>query len=103
MIEFTSDNVLTLNNALCKWGKEAQLMMAIEEMAELTKELAKYFRDGKNETEIQEEVADVFITVLQVAMMFDYNQINDEIAFKMKRLKDRLEEVPPLERPLEKG
>lgn len=36
------------------WGTQAQIMMAIEEMSELTKELCKHFRGRPNGEEIVE-------------------------------------------------
>ena len=45
--------------AVKKCGKEHQLVLCMEEMAELTKELSKNMRGFKNTTNISEEMADV--------------------------------------------
>ena len=42
--------------ALKTWGTPAQIMMALEEMSELTKELCKHFRGRPNGAEIIDEV-----------------------------------------------
>ena len=47
--------------ALDVWGKEAQILMVLEEMSELQKEILKNINRGKdNIKEIAEETADVF-------------------------------------------
>lgn len=70
---------------LDKWGYEAQMMMCIEEMSELTKEFCKYERKGQNDDEVREhiieELADVLNTVEQMAMIFGeerVRQVQDE-------------------------
>ena len=47
--------------ALRRWGPEAQMLMAFEEMSELQKELCKAARGKQNKAEIAEEIADVQI------------------------------------------
>lgn len=66
------------------WGEDAQIMMAVEEMSELTKELCKYLRyKGWNENSvdavrpnIHEEVADVLNCVEQLELIFDEKEIS---------------------------
>lgn len=67
------------------WGEDAQIMMAIEEMSELTKELCKYLRykgfkekDAKSVVEnINEETADVLNCVEQLELIFNEKKINE--------------------------
>ena len=67
------------------WGEDAQIMMAIEEMSELTKELCKYLRykgfkekDAKSVIEnINEETADVLNCVEQLELIFNEKKINE--------------------------
>lgn len=52
------------DNEICRaaleaFGAEAQMVMAIEEMSELTKELCKHRRGRDNVEAIAEEIADV--------------------------------------------
>lgn len=59
--------------ALQVYGMEAQTMMAIEEMSELTKELCK-LRRGKWDMEaLADEIADVTIMLEQLRLMYDLN------------------------------
>ncbi len=75
------------------WGEDAQIMMAIEEMSELTKELCKYLR-YKNFNEksvedvlpnINEEIADVLNCVEQLEILFDSDLINTIRKAKIER------------------
>lgn len=56
--------------AVSTYGKHSQLIMAMEEMAELTKELSKNIRGGKNVTAISEEIANVEIMLEQLKIIF---------------------------------
>lgn len=75
-----------------KWGLEFQLKVAIEELAELIVELAKYGRkiNGSTVERIAAEVADGYIMLGQITSMF---MINDLVAkIKQQKLK-RLEKL----------
>lgn len=79
--------------AIETYGKEVQIIVAIEEMSELQKELCKYFRVNIN-THIAEEIADVEIMMEQIKMIFDIEkEVIREKAFKISRLEKRLEGV----------
>ena len=60
-----------LKSAIARYGKTAQMVVAMEEMAELTKELSKFLRGAHNEDAIAEEIADVRIMLEQLEIMFD--------------------------------
>jgi NTP pyrophosphatase (non-canonical NTP hydrolase) len=60
-----------------EFGYNPQIAKAIEEMAELSKELAKELNDNGNEDNIREEIADVMIMMEQMVFLFD---VNNEIA-----------------------
>jgi len=81
------------DKALKLWGKELQVIMGIEEMAELTKELSKEMRGKGRRNKLIEEIADVFIMLEQLIRMFD---CNDEFQIKkhqkFKRLDDMTQE-----------
>lgn len=79
--------------ALEKWGADAQVHMAIEEMAELIVKLAKYTRNvnGSSNAEVAEEIADVEIMMKQLRLIFNSALVNDFIATKLKRLRGILE------------
>ncbi|MBC8546472.1 hypothetical protein H8711_05930 [Clostridiaceae bacterium NSJ-31] len=73
----------TYKAALELWGAEAQTLMAMEEMAELQKELCKHARGKENRKEIAEEIADVRIMLDQMAILHDC----EELAGKFKEQK----------------
>ncbi len=81
------------NKFLKAWGEDAQIMMAIEEMSELTKELCKYLRykqfKEKNVNEVipnvNEEIADVLNCVEQLEIIFDSKKINEIRKEKIER------------------
>ncbi len=78
--------------AVKKYGKEHQLVLCMEEMAELTKELSKNMRGSKNITNISEEMADVEIMLEQLRVIFGNRSEVDTIkAEKLLRLADRVE------------
>ena len=60
-----------------EFGSKHQIAKAIEEMAELSKELAKDLNDNGNEDNIREEIADVMIMMEQMVYLFD---VKNEIA-----------------------
>ena len=83
---------LVYEHAISRYGIKPQLLMVIEEMSELAKEICKFFRGHNNTEEIAEEVADVTITLEQLRLIFGLNdrvcEIMDE---KVRRLaEDRL-------------
>ena len=81
----------TLHNAIDTYGSENQLKMVIEEMAELQKEICKFWRGKDNKDQIAEEVADLEIMLAQLKMIFGIEA--DTTAYKvakMKRLSERL-------------
>lgn len=54
-----------------KFETSQQIIKAIEEMAELSKELAKELNGNGNEDAIREEIADVMIMMEQMVYLFD--------------------------------
>lgn len=80
--------------ALADWGKEAQMLMVVEEMSELTKEILKNVNRKKdNIAEIIEEAADVEIMLGQLKCCYDIEQqIADYKTGKMELIAKRLDE-----------
>lgn len=79
--------------ALEAYGAGPQVMMAIEEMSELTKELCKNGRGQENTTHIAEEIADVEIMLCQMVMLFDCpGQVEKFRRYKLERLAGRVKE-----------
>lgn len=96
MVSF-EERKATYRAALRKWGLDAQVMMAVEEMSELTKEICKIFRGKGSLDDLADEVADVLITLEQLKMIYDIgDQVDKHMDLKIRRLQDRLgmREVP---------
>lgn len=74
-----------------EFGSENQIIVCIEELSELAKELTKELRGNGDEGRIAEEIADVKITVEQMIL---YHEIREEVEAhmeaKLKRLEERL-------------
>ena len=78
--------------AVRQYGKQMQLTVCMEEMAELTKELSKNIRGFQNRSAIAEEIADVEIMLEQIRIIFSCRSDVDRIkGEKLARLADRLE------------
>ena len=83
----------TYNKVIAMYGEEAQKLMAIEEMSELTKEICKDFRAKLDREHLIAEMADVTITIDQLMMMYEISdkEIQQMRERKIERLKERLE------------
>lgn len=78
--------------ALEIYGPQHQTMMALEEMAELAKELCKASRGLGSVEHIAEEIADVQITLEQMIILYQCQGLVERIrAEKVNRLQERLE------------
>ena len=76
------------------YKKEEQVLQAVEEMSELTKELIKNInRNKENETEIILEIADVQIMLMQLIEIYkiDRNKLLGAMEYKLLRQKERME------------
>lgn len=87
-----------LEKAVDKYGKKAQVLQAIEEMSELTKELVKNINRGQdNIKDIILEIADVQITLYELIIIYtkedsDFgDKLLGAIEYKIQRLKKRME------------
>lgn len=92
MKRMTKDEIL--KSAIERYGNTYQLIISMEEMAELTKELSKFLRGAHNEDAIAEEIADVRIMLDQLEIMFDCAGAAAVYeAAKVERLRRRLEDT----------
>lgn len=90
MKAYQSESCHTIANY---YGKDNQVLIAIEEMSELTKELCKYFRRFDRDKEIIEEIADAEIMLEQLKCLFDiHTQVSDKIDYKLERQIRRIEQ-----------
>ena len=77
--------------ALIAYGDRAQMIVAVEELAECQKEICKILRGGENFPHLAEEIADATIMLEQVRLMFNINDlVSDYMDSKIRRLDERL-------------
>ena len=78
-------------NVLSQNGQD-QLVIALEELSELQKELCKHLRKKGKRENIIEELADVYIMAEQIGMYFGVtdDEIPKVVDYKIKRTKKRL-------------
>lgn len=95
----TYDEQSIYEEAIKKFGAISQMNMAIEEMSELTKEILKYQRGYMNRENIIEELADVYITLKQVEIIFRIaaRELQKEQNRKLGRLAKRLIDLEIME------
>ncbi len=77
-----------------RYGKEKQVLQAVEEMAELQKELIKNVNRNKdNKKEIILEIADVEIMLMQLVDIYNIepNKLIGAIEYKLLRQKEWIE------------
>lgn len=73
-----------------KFGAEHQIIIAIEELSELQKELCKLLRHESDGYHLMEEIADVEIVLEQLKLIFkDHSDIDFWINQKLQRAKER--------------
>ena len=79
-------------DALSTFGANHQLIVALEELSEVQKEICKALRGQRNSMHLAEEVADATIMLEQVRQMFNINEPVCEIMDqKIERLAYRVE------------
>jgi hypothetical protein len=82
--------------AKATWGIDAQVTKAVEELAELQKELCRFLIDDGTMKNILEEIADVKIMVEQLELIFECKEKVKMIKkAKIQRLSDRLDVEQP--------
>ena len=84
------------NRAKTTWGIDAQVTKAVEELAELQKELCRFLIDDGNMEHITEEMADVEIMIEQLKLIFENKRAVKVVKkAKIQRLSDRLDKEKP--------
>lgn len=82
-----------INEAIKHYGVNNQLIVALEELAELQKEICKFMRGDNNRDHLIEELVDTQIMVEQLIEIFEITR--DEIFVnrmkKLQRLERRIE------------
>lgn len=74
------------------FGADMQMVVAMEELSELQKEICKCMRGNINLEHMAEEIADVLIMVEQLQQIFMLqNPVSDQMDKKIARLAFRIE------------
>lgn len=78
--------------AIETYGKDMQLNVAVEELSELIKEICKSKRGRDNRENIIEEMADCYIMLEQLEIIFDVKpaELCRVLDAKIERLENRL-------------
>jgi len=79
-----------LEGAIAKFGTQAQIAKAVEELNELAAELARHLNGQAKVENIREEMADAFIMLNQMEMIF--GDVSDVEIRKMERLEGMVAE-----------
>ncbi len=91
MAEYINETEV-LQRALDTYGSSMQIVVMMEEMSELQKELCKNLRGRGSIEHIAEEIADVEIMLEQMKMLFlCADDVRDVRRRKVERLKVRLD------------
>lgn len=92
MAEYIDESAV-LQRALDTYGSALQIIVVtIEEMSELQKELCKYLRGKYSPASIAEEIADVEIMLEQIKMLFCCaDDVRSMRRRKGERLKERID------------
>lgn len=81
-------------DALNTFGANCQLVVALEELSELQKEICKALRGNINLVNLAEEVADVTIMLEQVQQIFlIHDSVGNMMDGKILRLRQRIEDA----------
>jgi len=79
----------TIGKAVLTYGIHMQSVVAMEECAELQKEISKLLRGSGTRTHLLEEMADVAICLKQLQLM--YNIDDEDLHLVIRQKLDRLE------------
>ena len=78
-----------IGKAVVRYGIQLQSIVAMEECAELQKEISKLLRGSGARTHLLEEMADVIICIKQLQLM--YNLDDEDLILTINQKLDRLE------------
>ena len=85
--------VQTYINAFIHFGEEMQLVVALEELSEVQKEICKVMRGESDLDHLAEEIADATIMLEQIRLIFNLNDlVCEKMDEKIKRLDDKLKD-----------
>lgn len=82
-----------VHSILIFFGSSSQKLKTIEEMSELTKELSiglNFIKEPTNVESTREEIADCFIMLFQMRILYGTDNIDEWIYKKIKRTHERI-------------
>jgi len=88
--ETNSDRPAVLRRAVEVWGEDLQVDIAIEELSELTTELARRQRGRESPVDIREEIADVQLCLDQLKLLYGRDAVAVVEQDKLERLDRRV-------------
>lgn len=76
------------------YSPEAQTIKAIEELSELSTELARVLNKQGDMKNLKSELADAYIMILQIMVIYDIDpeEFDREMAYKLERQMKRIQE-----------
>lgn len=83
--------------AIAHYGHEPQIKKSMEEIGELDRALLRYISAGcppggtRGHDAVIDEIADVAVMVAQLRVIFGPAEVDERIAFKVRRQLDRME------------
>lgn len=86
-----AENLKDIETIANHYDKEGQLIVAVEECAELIKAITKILRGQPNIENLVEETADVMIMCQQICDYVGAELVSEAIDFKLKRQISRIE------------
>lgn len=89
----------TLIYALETWGRDEQFGMANEEFGECITAINQFKRGRIGKEKLASEIADVFIMANQLAIIAGECEVQEQIEYKLRRLKSRLDEYRGVVQP----
>lgn len=77
-----------LIDTINKFGEQSQIIKAIEELGELQVELARFLNDKGDVLKVTEEMADAYIMINQLLILFPKEHFDFFLNAKLNRLLD---------------
>ena len=91
MLNLAPEQTAITQQALTFFGNETQCKQAMEEAGELTAACNHFLRERLGaDKELASEIADMRIMLEQLTSIVGEDLVNEEIAFKLDRLQDRV-------------
>lgn len=89
------DKDVIIKKIVDTYDNNIQQVVAMEELAELQKEVSKSIRGKKNKEALIEEMSDVLIMIEQLKLIHNISEddLEEEITFKLIRMNERMEEL----------